>query len=135
MVEKLRTQANQLFQLGKSHLAVDTKRSELLGMRRLEVVGDQLGKVRQVWKSQTLEEIPPALPAEVVRRQPFEGCIFEVVQVLPLGHRIGPQGLPRDKFGVQARRQIGWQVAQLFLMVETQIQVSPEVCQRALGIA
>src|SRR5216117_575669 len=83
VVEQFRTQANQLFQLGKSHLAVDTERPELLGMRRLEVVSDKLGKVRQVRKSQTLEEIPPALPAEVVRRQPFEGRIFEVVQVLP----------------------------------------------------
>ena len=101
VVEQLWTQANQLFQLGNSHLAVDTERPELLGMRRLEVVGDKLGKVRQVRKRQTLEEIPPALPAEVVRSQPFEGRIFEVVQVLPLGHRIGPQGLPRDKFRVQ----------------------------------
>ena len=135
LVEQLRAQAEQVLKLGERQLAMNGEGAEVVRMRRPQVLSDEPGQIRQVGPGQALEEVPAPLPVDVLRRQPVQGGVFEVVEVLPVAEGVGPQGIPGDQLRIEHRRQVGHSPDHDLLLIKAQPEVLAQVGQRSFGVA
>ena len=106
---------------------MDRERPKLLRVRRSQILGDELRQVRKVRPGEALEEVPPPFRVKVLGGQPIQGCILEVVEVLPVREGMRPQGFPRDHLRVEGCRQVRSSPDQSLLVVEVQTDMVAQV--------
>ena len=82
----------------------------------------------------TREQFPPVLPRQVLRREPLQRVLLEVVEVAPPAQRRGAEGVARDELGVEQRGQVGDDAGDFLLVVEVQPEAVADVVERPLGV-
>ena len=127
-------QLEQVIELREGHLPVDRVRAERLRVRGGEVVRDEFGQVREVGPGDAREQFPPVLPRQVLRREPLQRVLLEVLQVAPPAERCGAEGVARDEFGVEERGQVGDDARDFLLVVEVQPEPGADVFECALRV-